>query len=111
MKRALSVLLMLGLVGVNSAAAAGSYVTKVGTYGNGSIFVMFDVGLSGCNTATRFDIPANGTNDATIKNVLSIAMAAKASGNPVQVAVNGCTGNTTRGNFDSSLSSYIYLGV
>ncbi|UAB73736.1 hypothetical protein INR79_21550 [Vibrio sp. SCSIO 43132] len=76
-------------------------VTYTGTYGDGRFFVAFDVTINepGC-PRNRIDV---APNHPQIDRWLSIALAAHASGKPVQVRTNGCyKGYPTLDNTDAS---------
>ena len=80
-------------------------VVKVGTYGDGLLFVKLDQQIlePGCNHY-RFDVDSG---HGQIKSWLSIAMTAMASGREVVVGTNGCLNG--RPTLDATTSSFFHI--
>lgn len=88
----------------NTLAPVVAYVTEVGTYDDGSVFVFFDRTISSCSSTNRLDL---GINHPARKEVFSIAMSAFLSGNRVKVHPGGCNG--IYATFDAVGDSYLYF--
>lgn len=91
-------------VPANTMPAVTAYVSDVGTYEDGSIYVYFDRQISSCGTTTRLDI---ADSHPAKTQVLSIAMAAFLSGKPVRIHPGSCAGGLPA--FGSEGDSYFYL--
>lgn len=82
---------VLSLIGATTGAYAiglNAHVTRVGTYGDGGMFVFLDQVIpdAQCPMA-RCDVPPGHPQ---IKNWMALALAAKASGVLVNLATTGC---------------------
>jgi hypothetical protein len=104
-KKIISVAFVAALFfGCASAFAVTAKVNVVGTYDDGSIYIMFDKAISDCSTTSRIDLPAN---NPSVKNVLSIAMTAFVTGSNVEIHPGSCSGVTPL--FSTDGDSYFYL--
>lgn len=101
---ALALTMLPSAVFSNTAPPVIAYVSNVGTYGSGAVFVYFDRPISSCGSTTRLYLHAA---HAARKEVLSIAMTAFLTGAQVKVHPGGCSG--VYPTFDTADDSYIYL--
>lgn len=79
-------------------------VVAVGSYGDQSIFVMFQDVISGCSGRVRIDLAAN---HPARDNVYSVAITAFSTGTSVRVRPDLCDGDIPI--FDSTKNSFLYL--
>ena len=85
----------------------GSVLTKVvavGSYGDQSIFVMFQDAISGCSSRVRIDLEFN---HPARDNVYSVAITAFSTGTSVRVRPDLCNGDVPI--FDATKNSFLYL--
>lgn len=99
----LSSLLALAAYSPQSAAVVAK-VNAVGTYDDGSIYIYFDRAISDCSATNRLDVAAD---NPSVKNVLSIAMTAFATGSNVEINPGSCSGEKPQ--FTTTGDSYFYL--
>ena len=84
-------------------------VSAVGSYGNGSIFIILNspvISEPGCTSGSRIDV---STANPNYKQIFALAMTAKATGQRITGAVNGCDPSIASPTIDNSFQSYIYI--
>ncbi len=88
-----------------SAEVEDATVTKVGSYGDGRIFVALDKTIPeiGCEN-DRFDV--EGTHEER-NTIISIALAALMSDKKINVKTSGCLGSLPK--FVGSAESFFYI--
>lgn len=90
-----------------SAFALEAQVVRTGLWGNGGLFIVLEstYELAGCSSPEIWV----ASNHPSKNHILSVAMAAVASGKRVGIVVGGCSGPGGRPLFTESTDSYIYL--
>lgn len=103
-KLALAFLLLASTASVQAETFHHGHITKVGTRGNGTVFIEFaaSLGLPQC-TQSQVEVPAS---NPAAKAVLAVAMAAYISNLRVYIQTDGCSGAFPS---MSSESSWLYL--
>lgn len=103
----LGVILIAGILFSGNANALNTKVAYTGVWGNGGVFIQLTTtyNLAGCSSP---EIWVGALHPAK-KEILSIAMAAVASGKEVGITVDACSGSGGRPLFSEGTGSNIYL--
>lgn len=89
-KLAIAFVLMAGTASVQAETFLHGYISKVGTRGNGTVFIEFavPVGLPQCSQS-QVEIPLS---NPAARAILSVAMAAYLANLRVYIQTDGCSG-------------------